>query len=199
MSVSSGRSGASKVTAPSRLAERGSAKLQQWPGAGSSGTGSLQAPGSRWRAEEEPAEPTVETVGEGGSSPSLRTPHSPADPTPVPTWQGEHSRPEAGPTGYHRAPQVPAHLSPGPPRVEAAEAMWGRAPPRAPGSREGGVPRREEHPTTLAVEVLDPAQDYAKAGQLASRGWPVGAAHGGQCPGQGPTHRPRHRPCSRCI
>lgn len=56
MSVSSGRSGASKVTTPSRLAVTGSAKLQQWPGARASGATSLQAPGTRWRAEAEPAE-----------------------------------------------------------------------------------------------------------------------------------------------
>lgn len=66
MRVSSGRSGASKVTAPSRLAVTGSAKLQQCPGARTSGVASLQAPGTRWRAEAEPAElseleePTVE-------------------------------------------------------------------------------------------------------------------------------------------
>lgn len=56
MRVSSGRSGASKVTAPSKLAARGSARLQQWPGAESSGA-SPQAPGTKWRAEEEPVEP----------------------------------------------------------------------------------------------------------------------------------------------
>lgn len=47
ISVSSGRSGASKVTAPSRLTVTGSAKVQQWPGAGASGAASLQAPGAR--------------------------------------------------------------------------------------------------------------------------------------------------------
>lgn len=81
MRVSSGRSGASKVTAPSKLAARGSARLQQWPGAESSGA-SAQAPGTKWRAEEEPVEPREleePTVGRQlvrGRQPACFSPHN---------------------------------------------------------------------------------------------------------------------------